>query len=45
MIGLTLSAVDLLCLEQVGGGNRGMMLPWDVGIFVEGPSWYAPGKH
>ena len=29
MSGLTFSAVDLLWLAQVGGGNRGMMRPWD----------------
>ena len=30
MSGLNLSAVDFLCLAQVGGDNCGIMRPWDV---------------
>ena len=36
IISLTLSDVDFLWLAQVGGGNCGMMNPWDVGNLSRG---------
>ena len=36
MSGLTLFAVDLSWIAQVGGGNRGMMRPWDIGNLSKG---------